>query len=163
MCSGYESWFLPLEEIPDLDIIMAPVGGGGLIAGTALAAHHFSNAKVIGAEPSGADDAYRSLRDGVIYPSEHPDTICDGLRTNLGDINFPIIKELLHEIVLVDDQVTVRALRLIFERMKIVVEPSAAIALGAVISQPERFAGKKVGLILSGGNVEMGKVGEWFK
>ncbi|HLF65613.1 MAG TPA: threonine/serine dehydratase [Saprospiraceae bacterium] len=152
-----------IEDIPDLDIIIAPVGGGGLSAGTALAAHHFSHAKVIGAEPSGADDAYRSLRDGVIYLSEHPNTICDGLRTNLGDINFPIIKELLQEILLVDDQDTIHAMRLLFERMKIVVEPSGAIVLGAVMTHKEQFAGKKVGLILSGGNVDVRKLGEWFK
>jgi threonine dehydratase len=152
-----------IEEIPDLDIIIAPVGGGGLIAGTALAAHHFSHAKVIAAEPTGADDAYRSLRDGVIHLSEHPNTICDGLRTNLGDINFPIIKALLQEILLVDDQDTIDAMRLLFERMKIVVEPSGAIVLGAVMMHKEQFAGKKIGLILSGGNVDVRKMGEWFK
>ncbi len=149
-----------IEEIPDLDIIIAPVGGGGLIAGTALAAHHFSNAKVIGAEPAGADDSYHSLHDGVIHLSEHPNTICDGLRTNLGDINFPIIKELLREILLVDDQDTIHAMRLLFARMKIVVEPSGAIVLGAVMTYKEIFAGKKVGLILSGGNVDM--TNSWF-
>jgi threonine dehydratase len=124
-----------------------------------LAAHHFSNAKVIAAEPTGADDSYRSLRDGVIHLSEHPNTICDGLRTNLGDINFPIIKALLQEILLVDDQDTIHAMRLLFERMKIVVEPSGAIVLGAVMMHKEQFAGKKVGLILSGGNVDVRKLG----
>ncbi|HLF65615.1 MAG TPA: pyridoxal-phosphate dependent enzyme [Saprospiraceae bacterium] len=127
------------------------------------AAHHFSHAKVVAAEPTGADDAYRSLRDGVIHLSEHPNTICDGLRTNLGDINFPIIKELLQEILLVDDQDTIRAMRLLFERMKIMVEPSGAIVLGAVMMHKEKFVGKKVGLILSGGNVDVRKLGEWFK
>lgn len=152
-----------IEDVPDLDIIVAPVGGGGLIAGTALAAHHFSPAKVFAAEPTGADDAYRSLRDGVIHLSEHPNTICDGLRTNLGSVNFPMIKELLQEILLVDDQNTIHAMRLLFERMKIVVEPSGAIVLGAVMTHKEKFAGKKVGLILSGGNVDVRKLGEWFK
>jgi threonine dehydratase len=151
-----------VEDVNDLDFILAPVGGGGLIAGTALAAHALSTAKVIGAEPSGADDAYRSLRDGVIYPSENPDTICDGLRTNLGDVNFPILQNLLHKIIRVDDKDTVHAMRLIYERMKIVVEPSAAIVLAAVLMNPEIFSGKRVGLILSGGNVDVRKLSEVF-
>jgi threonine dehydratase len=151
-----------IEEVPDLDFIVAPVGGGGLAAGTVLAAHHFSRVLVIAAEPTGADDAYRSLRDGIIYQSESPQTICDGLRTNLGDINFPILRELLHEILLVDDKDTLHAMRLIFERMKIVVEPSAAIVLGAVMMNREKFQGKRIGLILSGGNVDVTKLGMLF-
>ena len=151
-----------IEEVPDLDFIVVPVGGGGLAAGTVLAAHHFSRALVIAAEPTGADDAYRSLRDGIIYQSESPQTICDGLRTNLGDINFPILRELLHEILLVDDKDTLHAVRLIFERMKIVVEPSAAIVLGAVMTNREKFQGKRIGLILSGGNVDVTKLGMLF-
>lgn len=138
------------------------MGGGGLIAGTALAAHHFSHAKVIGAEPSGADDAYRSLRDGVIYPSENPQTICDGLRTNLGDVNFPILQQLAQEIIRVEDNHTVLAMRHLLERMKILVEPSGAIVLGAVMTHPEKFAGKRVGLILSGGNVDVSLLGSLF-
>ena len=145
-----------IDDIPDLDVIMAPVGGGGLIAGTALAAHHFTDgAMVIGAEPKGADDAYRSLRDGVIYPSENPQTICDGLRTYLGQHNFPIIRKLVQEILLVADEDTLKALRLIYERMKIIVEPSSAIVLAAILSNPHIFAGKRVGLIISGGNVDL--------
>jgi threonine dehydratase len=154
-----------LEEIPDLDFIIAPVGGGGLIAGTALAVQHFaheSHTLVIGAEPTGADDAYRSLRDGVIYPSEHPQTICDGLRTNLGDVNFPIIRDLVNEIILVDDADTVHAMRLLIERMKIVVEPSAAITLAAVLNNRELFTERSVGLILSGGNVDVTRLAEFF-
>lgn len=145
-----------LEDLNDLDIIVVPVGGGGLLAGTALAARHFSaGTQVIGAEPVGADDAYRSLRDGVIYPSENPNTICDGLRTNLGAVNFPIIKSCVEDIILVHDRDTINAMQLIFERMKIVVEPSAAIAPAAVLTHKERFNEKRVGVILSGGNVGM--------
>ena len=143
-----------IEEIPDLDIIIPPVGGGGLVSGTALAVKHFTtDCIVIGAEPSGADDAFRSLRDGVIYKSINPDTVCDGLRTNLGEWNFPIIKEHVSEILLVDDKDTIQALKLVFERLKIVVEPSSAITLAAVITNPDKFKGKRIGLIISGGNI----------
>ena len=153
-----------IADVPDLDIIIAPVGGGGLIAGTALAAHYFgNNIQVIGAEPSGADDAFRSLRDGKIYPSVNPDTVCDGLRTNLGQWNFPIIQEHLEEIILVDDEDTIRAMKLIWERMKIVVEPSSAITLAAVLNNPEKFNNKRIGLILSGGNVDFAKTAELFE
>jgi threonine dehydratase len=144
-----------IEEIPNLDIIVSPVGGGGLVAGTALAARYFSPAtRVMGAEPSGADDAFRSIRDGKIHLSINPDTICDGLRTNLGRWNFPIIQKLLDRILLVDDSATINALRLIFERMKLVVEPSSAIVLAAVLANPDHFEGKRVGLIISGGNID---------
>lgn len=145
-----------IDENPGIDYLVVPVGGGGLIAGTALAAHYFGkDIQVLGAEPSGADDAYRSLREGFIVPSENPDTICDGLRTELGDVNFPIIRTLVTDILRVDDIVTLQAQKLIMERMKLVVEPSAAITLGAVLSYPELFARKRVGLILSGGNVDL--------
>jgi threonine dehydratase len=152
-----------LDELPDLEIIVAPVGGGGLIAGTALAAHYLSSgAVVIGAEPASADDAFRSLRDGVIYPSENPQTICDGLRTNLGDVNFPIIQDLVSQILLVEDTETISAMRLIYERLKIVVEPSSAIVLAAVLANQDLFAEKKIGLILSGGNVDLSQLGTIF-
>ncbi len=152
-----------IEEVADLDMIISPVGGGGLIAGTALAANYFSpGTLVIGAEPTGADDAYRSLRDGVIYPSIDPDTICDGLRTNLGQWNFPIIQEFLERILLVDDSSTIKALKLIFERMKIIVEPSSAIVLAAVLSNPELFRNKRIGLILSGGNIDTAILSQLF-
>ena len=144
-----------LSSIEGIEILIAPVGGGGLIAGTALAAHYFGNRTVtIGAEPEGADDAFRSLRDGVIYLSENPQTVCDGLRTNLGKWNFPIISKLVSEIKLVADRDTVAAMELLWSRMKIIVEPSAAIALAAVLTNPETFRGKRVGVILSGGNVD---------
>lgn len=153
-----------IEDVPDIDIIIAPVGGGGLVAGTCLAAQHLkSKISVIGAEPSGADDAYRSLRDGVIYPSENPKTICDGLRTNFGNVNFPVIRALLSEILRVDDTDTIHAMKLIFERMKIVVEPSSAITLAAILANSQVFTGKRIGLILSGGNVDLAGLGDLFR
>ena len=153
-----------IEEVPNLDMILSPVGGGGLLAGTALAAKYFSSGtQVIGAEPSGADDAYRSLRDGKIHLSKHPDTICDGLRTNLGQWNFPIIQKLVKEILLVDDSATIEALKLIFERMKMVVEPSSAIVLAAVLSKPDFFQNKRIGCIISGGNIDTAILGNLFE
>ena len=148
-----------LDQTQELDYIIAPVGGGGLIAGAALAVHHFSNnVKTIGAEPAGADDTYRSLATGEIQTNEAPQTIADGLRTHLGDKNFPIIKELLDEIILVSEEDIVSSMRLIWERMKIIIEPSSAVTLAAIQTVPEKFFGKKVGLILSGGNVDLGNL-----
>ena len=95
-----------------------------------------------------------SLRDGVIHPAI-PNTICDGLRTQLGDVNFPILQQMMKEIILVDDQVTIRAMKTIWERMKVIVEPSSAITLAVVLDNPEYFKGKKVGLIITGGNVNL--------
>jgi threonine dehydratase len=145
-----------LQDYPDLDILVAPVGGGGLIAGTALAAYHFGqNCETIGAEPAAVDDAWRSLRSGRIEKNETTNTIADGLRTTLGDVNFPIIRELVGDIIRVEEEEIVQALRLIWERLKIVVEPSCAVALAAVLKAPEHFKGKRVGLIISGGNVDL--------
>ena len=145
-----------IEDTEKLDIIISPVGGGGLISGTALSAHYYSpGTKVIGAEPSGADDAYRSLRDNKIYTSINPSTFCDGLLTSLGNKTFPIVKKYVNEIITVSDNITLNAMRLIYERMKIVVEPSAAITLALVLNNPDKFNNKKIGLILSGGNVDL--------
>ncbi|MGD1847119.1 MAG: pyridoxal-phosphate dependent enzyme [Salibacteraceae bacterium] len=148
-----------IEDSPKLDIIMAPVGGGGLLSGTALATKYYSEGTtVIAAEPSGADDAYRSLKAGKIIPSVNPNTLADGLLTSLGTRNFPILQELVAEILLVNDDEMIAAMRLIWERMKIIVEPSCAIPLAAVLKHPDQFAGKKVGIILSGGNVDLEKL-----
>ena len=148
-----------LEEHPDLELLVTPVGGGGLIAGTALAAHYFGkNCKTIGAEPFEADDAYRSLQSGKIETNETANTIADGLKTQLGDKNFPIIQELVSEIIRVEEDEIVAALKLIWERMKIVVEPSSATALAAVLREKEKFRNKKVGIIISGGNVDLQKL-----
>ena len=148
-----------IEEVSSLDIIIAPVGGGGLLAGTALAAHWFSpSTEVIAAEPEQVDDAFRSLQSGQIELNETADTIADGLRTNLGDINFPIIKQLVTEVLLVSEEEIISAMRWIWERMKIIIEPSSAVAVASVLRYPERFKGKRVGVIISGGNVDLNDV-----
>ena len=145
-----------LQEHTDLNFIVTPVGGGGLIAGTALAAHYFgNNCKIIGAEPANMDDAYRSLKSGTIKSNVNGHTIADGLRTNLGDINFPIIKEFVEEIIRVEEIEIVSAMKLIWERMKIVIEPSSAVPFAALLKEKERFRNRKVGIIISGGNVDL--------
>ncbi len=146
------------EEVGPLDIIMAPVGGGGLLSGTALAAKYFSpNTIVIAGEPTGSDDAYRSLKSGKIEQAQS-NTIADGLLTSLGDKTFPIIQENVKEIITVTDDEIIDALRLVWERMKIIIEPSCAVPLAALLKEKERFTGKRVGIILSGGNVDLERV-----
>jgi threonine dehydratase len=145
-----------LEDYRDLDFVCTPVGGGGLIAGTSLATHYLGkNCKTIGAEPANVDDAYRSLKSGIIETNVNTQTIADGLRTTLGDKNFPIIRELVDHIIRVEEAEIVAAMKLIWERMKIVVEPSSAVALAAVLKEKERFRNKKIGIIISGGNVDL--------
>lgn len=145
-----------LEERPNLDVIVTPVGGGGLIAGTALATHHFSDAcKVIGGEPLEADDAYRSLISGKIETNDSFHTVADGLRTHLGDRNFPIIQKHVDKIIRVEEAEIVNAMQLIWERMKIIIEPSCAVPFAAVLKNREEFKNKNVGIILSGGNVDI--------
>jgi threonine dehydratase len=145
-----------LEEAPQLDVILTPVGGGGLLCGAAIVASSLSpRTRVVGAEPSGADDAQRSLAAGRIIPSVNPQTVADGLRTSLGELNFSIIQRLVAEIITVDDAQTMAAMRLVWERMKIVIEPSSAVPVAALISNASRFAGMQVGIILSGGNVDL--------
>ena len=148
-----------LEEQPELNAIFCPVGGGGLIAGSALAAFKFGkNCKVFGAEPFEADDAYRSLQSGKIEGNDTTNTVADGLKTTLGDNNFPIIKEHVSAIIRVTEEEIISAMRLIWERMKIIVEPSSAVALAALISDKNKFKNQKVGIIISGGNVDLGKL-----
>lgn len=145
-----------LELYPDLDYIFAPVGGGGLIAGTALAVKYFgNNCNVIGGEPFEVDDAYRSLQSGIIETNQTTNTIADGLRTQLGDRNFPIIKQNVQRIIRVKEDEIVKAMRIIWERLNIICEPSCAVALAAILNEKEQFAGKKIGVILSGGNVDL--------
>jgi len=146
------------EEIKDLDVIMAPVGGGGLLSGTALSAKYFSpKTKVIAGEPAGSDDAYRSMQSGKIEQAQSQ-TIADGLLTTLGDKTFPIIKELVSEVITVTDTQIVEAMRMVWERMKIIIEPSCAVPLAALLKEKERFKGQRVGIILTGGNVDLEKV-----
>lgn len=145
-----------LQDHPNLDYVITPVGGGGLIAGTALAVHFAAgNCKTIGAEPFEADDAYRSLHSGKIETNETTNTIADGLKTQLGDKNFPIIKEHVSEVIRVEEKEIIDALKLIWERMKIIVEPSSAVAFAAVLREKEKFRGKKIGIVISGGNVDL--------
>ena len=144
-----------LEEVNDLEYILAPVGGGGLLSGTALAARYTnSKIKVIAGEPKNADDAYRSIKAGYIIPPENPDTIADGLKTALGDKTFPIIQKFVDDIILVTEEEIIKAMRTIFERMKIIVEPSSAVPFAAMLFNKIKVKNKGVGIILSGGNVD---------
>jgi threonine dehydratase len=150
------------EDVQKLDIVMAPVGGGGLLSGTSLAAKYFSpGTKVIAGEPEGADDAYRSMKSGKIEKSQ-ANTIADGLLTNLSEKTFAIIREHVQEILTTNDKEIIDAMRLIWERMKIIVEPSCAVPLAALLKSKDKFNGKRVGIILSGGNVDLEKIAQLF-
>jgi len=150
------------EEITDLHFLIAPVGGGGLLSGTCLAAQYFSpETAVIGAEPEGADDAFRSMETGMIEPSQS-DSVADGLLTPLGTKTFPIIQENIKAIITVSDQEIISAMRLIWERLKIIVEPSAAVALAVALKDKEQWRNKNVGLILSGGNIDLERACKLF-
>lgn len=145
-----------LEQVPDVDTVVVPVGGGGLLSGTALAAAGSGRAiSVIGAEPAGADDAYRSFRDGKRYPSLNPRTIADGLLTSLSERTFGIIRAHVDDILTVSENGIVLAMRMVWERMKLVIEPSSAVVLAAVMEHGERFAGRNVVGIFSGGNADL--------
>jgi threonine dehydratase len=145
-----------LEEISDLDIVIAPVGGGGLLSGTLTYVKGFNPAiKVYGAEPINADDAFRSLRDKMIYPSVSPQTIADGLLTSLCELTYEIISSKCDGILTVTEKGIVDAMRLIWERMKIIIEPSSAVPIAAIMEHPQYFKGKRVGIIISGGNVDL--------
>lgn len=153
-----------IEEIPGLDFIVAPVGGGGLLSGTALAAKYFSpTTKIIAGEPELANDAWRSLRSGQIEPASPPTSVADGLLTSLGDKTFPIIRENVREIITVSDREIIAAMRWIWERLKITIEPSCAVPFAAVLKEKATFTNKKVGIILSGGNVDLNKIAKLFE
>jgi threonine dehydratase len=148
-----------IAQAGPFDIIMAPVGGGGLLSGTALSAHYLSpGTRVIAAEPAGADDAFRSFQQRRILPSVDPRTIADGLLTSLGSLTFPVIMEHVSQIITVSEQSIVEAMKLTWERMKIIIEPSSAVPLAAVLENPDLFREKKVGVILSGGNISLDKL-----
>lgn len=145
-----------LSDHPDLNSIWVPVGGGGLLAGTAIAGHYIhSDCAVIAGEPEQVDDAYRSLKSGEIEYNLSTNTIADGLRTSLGDVNFPIIQQLVSEIILVTEEEILQAMRLIWERLKIIIEPSCAVPFAALLKEKNGFKGQQVGIILSGGNVDL--------
>jgi threonine dehydratase len=148
-----------IEDFEGFDIIIAPVGGGGLLSGTALSAKYLlPECKVIAAEPAGADDAYRSFYEKKLIPSVNPKTIADGLLTSLGERNFKIILEKVDDIVTVSEESIVAAMRMIWERMKIIIEPSSAVPLAAILEGKIDIQNKKVGIILSGGNLDLGKL-----
>lgn len=152
-----------LEDVPDLEIIIAPVGGGGLISGTCVSAKKIKpSIKVVGTEPEFADDAYRSMKEGSIQPVLRTDSVADGLRTTLGDVTFKIMNDKLDELVTVSEEAIVRDMRSVWERMKIIIEPSAAVSVAACMEQKIDIKGKKVGIILTGGNVDLDKL-PWMK
>jgi threonine dehydratase len=145
-----------LEDHPDLDIIITPVGGGGLLSGTALAAKSIKpGIIVIGAEPANADDAYRSFKSGELIPVINPDTIADGLRTSLGKLPFSIITEYVDDIVTVPEESIIEAMRYVWERLNMIIEASCAVPVAAVFDGKVDVKGKKVGIIITGGNVDL--------
>ncbi len=148
-----------LEQCSDLDVLMAPVGGGGLLSGTAIAANaSASPVRVIGVEPEQADDAFRSLEAGRIIPSPEPQTVADGLRTSLGDLTFPVIRDQVERIVPVSETAIVEAMRFVWERTKLLIEPSAAVPLAALWERRIDLTGLRVGVIVSGGNVDLARL-----
>jgi threonine dehydratase len=145
-----------LEDVPDLDLVMCPIGGGGLLAGTAVAAKSMRpDIRVIAAEPENADDAAQSFRAGRVIHTEKKFTIADGLRTNVGEPNFAIIRRYVDDIVTVSEEAIISAMRAVWETMKIIVEPSAAVPYAAIQERRIDAAGKRIGIILTGGNVDL--------
>lgn len=152
-----------LAEVPELDVIMTPVGGGGLLSGTAIAATELSpRIRIIAVEPAGADDAFRSLAAGQILPSEKPQTIADGLLTSLGTLTFPIIQQRVEQIVTVSETAIIEAMKFVWERTKLIVEPSAVVPIAALWERKIDLSGQRVGVILSGGNVDLDRL-PWQK
>ena len=148
-----------LEQVPALDFILAPVSGGGLLSGTAIAAKGLRpHILVIGCEPRNADDAYRSKISGHLESMEHPDTIADGLRASLCERTFAVVRERVDEVAVVSEAEFVAAMRHVWERMKIIIEPSAAVAAAVAVFRKVDWQGKNVGVILSGGNVDLGNL-----
>lgn len=148
-----------LDEVPDLDALLTPVGGGGLLSGTLIAVKGVSpKTRVIAAEPALADDAAASLREGRVVPARATLTVADGLRTSLGQVTFPIVRELVESIALAEESEILAAQRLIMERMKIVVEPSSAVPLAVLLNRPLKLNGARVGIILSGGNADLSRL-----
>ena len=151
-----------IEDISALDYILAPVGGGGLISGTALSVKYFSpKTKVIAGEPEGADDAFRSMRSGKIEPTQS-NSIADGLLSMLGDKTFPIIRDEVQEIITVNDSEIIQSMRMVWEELKIIIEPSGAVPLAALLKQKEKFYQKRVGMIFTGGNTDLERAFEYF-
>jgi threonine dehydratase len=145
-----------LEEVPGMKALFVPVGGGGLLSGSSISAKSLQpGIKVYGCEPANADDAYRSIKSGILQPSIHPDTIADGLLTALSEMTFSIISNNVDDIFTVSEESIVYAMQMIWQRMKIIVEPSSAVPLAALIENRTNFKGQHVGIILSGGNADL--------
>ena len=145
-----------IDEVKDLDFILVPIGGGGLISGTGVVVSSLRpNTKLLGVEPESADDALRSIKSGKIVPSDYPPTIADGLRSSLGEKTFPMIKKFVSAIHTVSEKEIISSMRFVWERMKIIVEPSSAVTMAAVLNNPASFRGKKTGVIFSGGNIDL--------
>ncbi len=152
-----------IEEIPGLDAIVVPVGGGGMLSGTSLTVSHLlPDTEIYAAEPEGAADAILSMKSGHVEKAPFIQTIADGLMTTMSERTLGIARPRIKEVLLVSDEEIKNALKLVYERMKIVIEPSSATVLAAVLRNKERFKGKKVGLIITGGNVDLVKLSEWF-
>jgi threonine dehydratase len=152
-----------IEAMPDIDIVVTPVGGGGLLSGTCLGAHYFKpGLKVYAGEPEGAADAVLSIQSGKVEKAPFVNTIADGLLTTLSERTLEIIQAHVADILLVSEDEIKAALRLVYERMKIIIEPSCAVPLAAVLKNADLFKGKKVGIILTGGNVDLSKFKDWF-
>ena len=152
-----------IEAMPDIDIVVTPVGGGGLLSGTCLGAHYFKpGLKVFAGEPEGAADAVLSIQSGKVEKAPFVNTIADGLLTTLSERTLEIIQAHVADILLVSEDEIKAALRLVYERMKIIIEPSCAVPLAAVLKNAHLFKDKKVGIILTGGNVDLSKFKEWF-
>lgn len=148
-----------LDEVPDLDLVLAPVGGGGLLSGTAIAAKSVNGSiRVIGTEPAQADDAYRSFKSGKLIPVTSPNTVADGLRTSLGSLTFKAIRQHVDDIVTVSEKGIIEAMRFIWERLKIIVEPSSAVPLAAIFEGAIDITGINTGVILTGGNVDLNRL-----
>jgi threo-3-hydroxy-L-aspartate ammonia-lyase len=154
-----------IEEAGPLDLLLVPCGGGGLLAGSAIAAAAMSpGCQVIGVEPAAADDATRSFRTGVLHTVHNPDTIADGARTpSLGAVTFPLIQRHVHDMVTVTDDMLIDTMRIVWERMKLIVEPTGALGAAAALHQVVAVRDRRVGVILSGGNVDLAQVGGWFR
>jgi threonine dehydratase len=152
------------EDAGPLDMLLVPVGGGGLISGCALAARRFApGCRVVGVEPTGGDDGVRSFRSGRLERVEDPQTIADGARTpSLGTLTFAMIQRTVDDLIAVPDSALIEAMRFAWERMKLVVEPTGVLGLAALLSGAVKPAGGRVGVVLSGGNVDLARVGEWF-
>src|SRR5439155_18561294 len=148
-----------LTDVSDLDVIMAPVGGGGLLSGTAIVTAALApSTQIIAAEPEAADDAYRSLQAGKILPALDPRTIADGLRTSLGELTFAVIQKHVQQIVTVSEAAIIQAMRHVWERMKILIEPSAAVPIGVLLEKKIDLTGKRIGVLLSGGNTDLDRL-----